>query len=507
MKFERTKNAKRNIGWGLFERAVALTVPFICRSALIRIFGINYAGLNSLFTSLLSTLNLAELGFGSTVVYFLYGAIAEDNKEKICSILNYLKKVYLIVGTTILTLGILAIPFLKNFIHSDIPEGINIYVIFLLSLSSTCLSYFLFTYRSSLIIAHQRHDVIFRISIVITIVDKALQLIAIFLFKNYYMYIGSGIVATIINNLLYNFASKKMYPDYNPKGKLEKTVRSNIQTKIKGLFLYKIGGVVSGQADSIVISSFLGLAIMGKYGNYYYVIYFLFMMFSMYYSTIRAGIGNSIALETVEKNHHDFKVLQFGQSWMVSWCTVCLYCLFQDFIVVYARVYNQLDFSIVICLCLYFWVWKMQDIVGTYKEAAGLWDKDKFRPLISALFNLFLNILTVRYIGLYGVILSTVVSTIIVDIPWATKVLFKEYFKKGEIDYYLSLLVSFCEMVGLCAITGFVCNTVHIGNIFARMAAKGLICIVLPNAIMFLIYRKSELFSSFVQRLKHAKKS
>lgn len=503
MKIERTKNAKRNIGWGLLERAVALVVPFVCRSALIRIFGINYAGLNSLFTSLLSTLNLAELGFGSAVVYFLYGAIAADDKEKIRKILGYLKRVYLVVGTVILTLGIGLVPFLKYFIHSEIPEGINIVVIFLLSLASTVLSYFLFSYRSSLIIAHQRHDVLFRISIVMTILDKGLQIMAIFVFRNYYLYIGSGIATTVINNLLYYFASKKMYPEYIPSGKLDKSAKLAIGTKIRGLFLYKIGSIVSSQADSIVISSFLGLAIMGKYGNYYYVIYFLFMLFSMYYSTIRAGIGNSIALETVEKNHHDFKVLQFGQKWMVSWCTVCLFCLFQDFIIIYAKAENQLPISVVICFCLYFWIWKIQDIVFTYKEASGLWDKDKFRPLISALVNLCLNICTVRYLGLYGVMLSTVVSLIAIDIPWATKVLFSEYFKTGKKEYYLGLVMSFFETVALCAVTGLACSKVNIDNVFLRIIVRGILCVIIPNAIMFIIYRKSELFHSFVRKLRN----
>ncbi|MBR4173193.1 MAG: polysaccharide biosynthesis protein [Clostridia bacterium] len=506
MRIERTKNAKRNIGWGLFERAVALVVPFVCRSAIIRIFGINYAGLNSLFASLLSALNLAELGFGSASVYFLYSAIAEDDKEKICKILAYLKKAYLIVGTVVLTLGLLLVPFLKNFIHSDIPKGINIYIIFLLSLASTVLSYFLFSYRSAIIIAHQRHDVLFRISIAITIIDKGLQLVAIFLFKNYYMYIGSAIVATLINNMLYYFTSSKMFPNYVPSGRLESSVKSAMGKKIGGLLWYKLGSIVSTQADSIVISSFLGLAIMGKYGNYYYVIYFLFMLFSMYYSTIRAGIGNSIALDTVEKNHRDFKVLQFGQSWMISWCTVCLFCLFQDFIAIYAGDKNQLPFGIVVCMCIYFWIWKIQDIVYTYKEASGLWDKDKFRPLISAGTNLLLNICTVKFIGLYGVILSTVVSILVIDIPWSTKVLFAEYFKDGKREYYLSLIKSFAELVSLCAITGFACSFVNIDSTLLRLIVKAAICVIVPNAIILAIHCKSELFSSFIKKIIHTAK-
>ena len=88
MRIERTKNAKRNFIWGLINKILGLIVPFICRGAIIRIFGMNYLGLNSLFTSILTTLNLAELGFGSAIVFFMYKAIADDDKAKICALMS-----------------------------------------------------------------------------------------------------------------------------------------------------------------------------------------------------------------------------------------------------------------------------------------------------------------------------------------------------------------------------------------------------------------------------------
>lgn len=62
MKIERTKNASRNILFGIILKIYQIAVPFLMRTAMIYFMGVQYLGLNSLFTSVLQVLNLAELG-------------------------------------------------------------------------------------------------------------------------------------------------------------------------------------------------------------------------------------------------------------------------------------------------------------------------------------------------------------------------------------------------------------------------------------------------------------
>ncbi|MBR4329805.1 MAG: polysaccharide biosynthesis protein, partial [Candidatus Riflebacteria bacterium] len=84
-------------------------------------------GLNSLFTSVLQVLNLTELGVSSALVYSMYKPIAEDNKEKICQLMNLYKYYYRIIGFIILCIGLILLPFIPNLIHGNIPSDINIY--------------------------------------------------------------------------------------------------------------------------------------------------------------------------------------------------------------------------------------------------------------------------------------------------------------------------------------------------------------------------------------------
>ena len=161
---DKTRNAKKGIITGVVNKVITLLIPFIVRTIFIKVIGIEYAGLNGLFTSLLQVLNLAELGFASAVVYSMYKPIADRDDETICALLNFYRRVYKVVGYVVLGAGLLVLPFIKYFINGNPPEDINLYVVYLVLLFNTSISYLLYGYKTSLLNAYQRTDVINNIS-------------------------------------------------------------------------------------------------------------------------------------------------------------------------------------------------------------------------------------------------------------------------------------------------------------------------------------------------------
>ena len=117
----KTKNAMRNIIFGMGLRIYQIIVPFLMRTAMIYFMGIEYLGLNSLFTSILQVLNLAELGVGSAMVYSMYKPIAEDDKDTICALLKLYKKYYFFIGLVIATIGIIITPMITKLINGEVP--------------------------------------------------------------------------------------------------------------------------------------------------------------------------------------------------------------------------------------------------------------------------------------------------------------------------------------------------------------------------------------------------
>ena len=141
----------------------------------------DYVGLGSLFTSILQVLSLAELGFGSAIVYSMYKPIAEKDTKMLSALVCFYRKIYRIIGAIILGVGIVIMPLLQFIISGDVPKDINIYILYIIYLLNTVTSYFMYAYKQSLLLAHQRNDVDSNISSIANLGMYVLQILALLL--------------------------------------------------------------------------------------------------------------------------------------------------------------------------------------------------------------------------------------------------------------------------------------------------------------------------------------
>ena len=79
---------------------------------MIYFMGVQYLGLNSLFTSILQVLNLTELGVGSAMVYSMYKPIADDDTKTICALMRLYRLYYRIIVLVIAVIGGILTPFI-----------------------------------------------------------------------------------------------------------------------------------------------------------------------------------------------------------------------------------------------------------------------------------------------------------------------------------------------------------------------------------------------------------
>lgn len=508
MKLERSKNATRNVVWGAANKIIVILAQLVIRATLVRVLGEQYLGLNSWFTSILSVLSLAELGITSALVFHMYRAIVEDDKEKICALLYFYRRCYHTIAVVILVLGLAVLPLLPFLVSTDVPTDVNIYILYLINLSSTVISYSLFAYKGCLLEAHQRSDLVSKIAVLVNTMQYGVQLVMLFAFKNYYLYSIVTPVMFLASNLLTAFVAGKHYPDYRPFGKPDAELRKAIFGKVKALFVYKVGNVCATSVDNLVVGAFLGVSVLGAFTNYQYIITMLFSFLLMYYNAIQAGLGNSIVTESVERNFVNFKKLLFMQSWICGFCAVCLLCLYQDFIGLWMGENMLLSMDLVLCFVVYFYAFKIQDAVTVFKDAAGMWEPDRWRPLVSAGCNLAINIVLVQFIGLYGILFSTIICCLLIDLPWAAYVLFKNYFKKSVGIYYVRLLVYTLVNVAVAAAVFGICYLIPAGNSLGERVLWFLckigICAVLSNLLFVLVYHRTKEFKSVWQTGKNA---
>lgn len=491
----RKKNATRNIIFGTCLKLYQIVVPFLMRTIMIYFMGVQYLGLNSLFTSVLQVLNLAELGVGSAMVYSMYKPVAEHDNNTICALMGLYRKYYRIIGMVVLAAGCVIIPFVPHLIKSDVPEGINIYVLYVMNLLATVFTYWLYAYKNSILQAYQRNDIVSKVTIITDTIKYILQIFTIVFLKNYYIYVLVLILLQIASNIITAAVVTRMYPEYRCKGSLPKEEVAQINSRIRDLFTSKIGAVIVNSADTVVISAFLGLTVLAIYQNYFFIISSVIAFIAVVFNSCTAGIGNSIIVETKEKNYNDFKKFTFLIAWIAGFCTVCIVCLMQPFMNIWMNGNEKLmlGMSEVVCFCIYFFVYEIQQLLLTYKDAAGMWHEDKYRPLVTALTNLALNIIMVQFFGLYGVLLSTVISIIFIGMPWLFYNLFTVLFKRNAAKYVIRVVYYTVITIVISIITYSVCSLVPFTGI-AELIVKLIICIIVPNLLFFATLFKFEEF-------------
>ena len=487
----RTKNTSRNIVWGVANKIVTLLLPFVTRTIIIYLLGANYLGIGTLFTSVLSFLSLTELGLGSAIVYTMYKPIVDGDINRISAIFNYYKKFYRIIGIVMLAIGTVILPAIPYLINGDPPENINVYILYYIYLINTVISYFFAGYRASLLSAHQREDIILKRTTAVNVFVQILQIVALASTKNFYVYAIVPILGTLITNLLNAVITKKMFPEIQPKGELDMETRNSIKRKLSGLVGTKLNSVVVHSADTIVISSSLGLILTGQYGNYYMIFNAVCGFIALIFSSMTASIGNKLVTGSIEESYAFFKKLSFMNGWIVAWCSVCFVCLFEAFMELWVGKELCLGLLFSAFMALYFYMYQIQKTILTFKDAAGIWYTDRARPYVSMVINLISNLVLVKIIGIYGIVLSTIIS-FVVSLPWANRVLYKNLFHKSSISNLVSILKNFVITVLLCVITYFVCTLC--GDGILGLVERLVICCIVPNVIFILIYFRNENF-------------
>ena len=501
MKIERTKNAARNMKFGVLNKLYTILVPFLMRTVMLRVMGVEYLGLGGLFHSIMQTLNIAELGVNSAMVFTMYRAIAEDDGVKIRALMKQYRRYYRLIGLFIAVVGVALVPFLPRLVTGKVPADVSLQVIYLLELGTTVLTYWLFSYKNCLLMAHQRQDVSSKIWLALSVVQTVVQLLTLYVLHNYYAYLTTALAVQIAVNIVTAVVVSRMYPDYWPEGELEPSELSKIHGRIRDLFFAKVAGTIVTSADSIVISAFLGLRVLAIYQNYYYIMNSVVGFLLIISSSTIAGIGNSLITETKEKNYQDFRKLSFLMLWLITVCVCCFAGMYQPFMELWVGKEHLFADPIMLLFCVYFYVYMVQRIGIIYKDASGIWRDDRTRTILTALTNLVLNLAFVRWWGVYAIILSTVFSYLVVGTPWLIRNLFRLVFERSPREYVVSLLGHTALTIAICALCVWLCALTPSHGL-AALVLHGLIAVALSNAALFLCYRRSGYFAQSLQLVK-----
>ena len=78
----RTQKSARNFLFTLCANGVAILIGLVAQRIFVRILGLEYAGLNGLFSNVITMLAIADLGIGEAIVFHLYKPLEKKDIEK-----------------------------------------------------------------------------------------------------------------------------------------------------------------------------------------------------------------------------------------------------------------------------------------------------------------------------------------------------------------------------------------------------------------------------------------
>ncbi len=494
----RSYNSKKNLINGLFNQALTIFLTFFCRTLFIKYLGIQYLGINGLYANILELLSLTELGLSNIALFRLYKPIADNDEKKINELVTFFTKVYNVIFLIVLLFGLLITPFLRFIIDSNLPLN-ELTIYYLMFLLNTCFSY-LFISKRLLIIADQKIYIVKNATTVFLVIQNLLQMIIIYFYKNYYLYLIIQIVCTLLLNIFIGYKCKKNYIFLKTDKSLSNNEKKDIFLQTKDLFIYKISVVIINSTDNIFVSILLGTIFVGYYSNYSMIVTMISNILIVIVNSISSSIGNLNVKETNDKKVDLFYVLLFAMQWIVGICSTCLLLLFNDFITLWIGENYLFDIWTVIIIVLNFYVTNIISPIWIYREAMGLYNKVKNIILLTAFLNIVLSLILGYFFGLSGIFLATIISKMLTTIWYEPIILLKNSLKSSVKIYYIKqILFMMFFIISSYVVYEFTKNIVV--NSLSLFIFKALIVLLLSNIIYLVLFFRKKEFKYIIKKI------
>lgn len=497
----RVKSSLINIGAGLANQIIITLLSFISRTVFIYTLGIEYLGINGLFTNILAMLTLAEAGLGASIMYSLYKPVAENDQYRINVLMNFYKNAYMVIALVILALGLAIMPFLDFIIKDSKVE--NIHTIYLIFLLNTVAPYF-YVHKSSFLNVCQKSYIVTAIYSVSSILSVLIKIAILHYTENYILYLVIDSVITITNSIILAVIVNRMYPylKNKVKGKLDNDTKKDITKNVKAIVLQNIGNYLVIGTDNIIISSFVSVAAVGLYSNYNMLIEICRTFINQVFNNIYHSVGNLVAKENVEKVYSIYKTYRFLNFWLYSFFTIFLAVMLEDFIALWIGSEFVMEEGLLLVLMIIFYERGIRNSITTIKTTSGIFNEDRFAPLCQAAINLIVSIILVQKMGIIGVFIGTIVGALAVPFWTAPYLVFKMVFKIPVRSYFIVYISYLVIGTGTYYTTYLITEFLQVDSV-QNLLLKGLICFLFPNLIYLILFYKTTEFQYLLKVLSN----
>ncbi|MCR9263390.1 MAG: hypothetical protein NXH86_04490 [Flavobacteriaceae bacterium] len=437
----RVRKSIKNAKIGIFFFGLSILAQFFSRKIFLEFLGDEFMGLTGTLRSMLSFLNLAELGIGTAIGYTLYKPIFDNDKIEINKVIGLLGFLYQRIGLIVLGTGVVASLFFP-WIFNDTSLSIGlVYFTFFSFLATTLFSYFV-NYHMVLLEADQKGYVVQGYFQTSNIIRLIVQSLVSYYFQSLYVWVALELFFSILYCIILRIKVKEHYPWLTIRANETKNIIKEypeVIKNIKQLFVHKIGSFVKDGTDNILVFALVSLESVAFFGNYQLIFTKLTGLVKMVFSGTRAGIGNLVAENNMKNIFKVFWEIQALQFFIGGVLGLVLYHCIEPFITIWVGEEYILDKSVLLLLVIIFFIGQVRGAVEFFKNAYGLFS-DTWAPAAEAIVNLLISFIFGRMLGISGIMLGTLVSLVLFVVIWKPYFLYKHGFKTSLWPYWKGFL-------------------------------------------------------------------
>lgn len=489
----RLKKSLKNILFNIGSQIIIIILSFISRKIFIDKLGSLYLGVDGIILSLISLLSIIESGVGTAITYNLYEPLAKKQIDKIKSLMCVYKKIYRCLGLLITCLGIICYPLLKKLIGDE--QRIEfLFLVYILIILKNTFTYFN-AHKFALINSDQNGYKLKVYNVIFIGISTLAKIIVLKLTQDYTLYLTIDLLFFTSQNIYMGLIVERLYPYLKSKEilTLDKKIYMNIKNNTKAMFLHKIGSFFVFGTDNILISKYISIIMVGYYSNYIMIVGQIGAIFGIVISSLSSSVGNLIILENNSKKYSLFKIIFFINFWIFSSICIILNNLISPFIKWWIGDSYVLEESVVLIILLNFYITQMRSAGYLFKSGAGIFQEDKFFPLIESGVNLICSLILVKNFGLKGILLGTTLSSLAVPFwtqPYLIyKIIFKKSFYKYLYRYLLYTLIFFIVGAIINVLSSYLIND----TIF-NLIINGMLYLIVINIIYIILFYRTKEF-------------
>lgn len=506
------KKSVLNVGVSIFFKIILLLTNIVVRRFLIKYIGNEINGLHSLYISLLDFLSVAELGVGSAITFCMYKPIVEGDRDKVSALYGLFTKLYYVIGAIILICGCALMPALP-FLAKDYQNvSVNLYYTFGLMLDSVVLSY-VFCSKTSLINAYKNNYITTLISSCGQLLQYVLQIIVLICSGSFVWFLICRIITIVIQWIVTEWLARwKYHSIINNKQPIDSETRKDVTKNVKAMFMHKIGTVLVNTTDSLIISAFLGIVLLGKYSNYTVIMLAMTGILALCFTPLTSIIGHMCveeSKESVRKYYNFFYTFNFllGIVFFLGY-----YAVIDNLVAICFGDGLQMDKSVSLVITVNYFIQFMRQSTVLFRDATGTFYNDRWKPLLEGIVNIILSVGFVylfQYVlgndfAVIGVIVATIITNLFISHIVEPYVLFKYALDSSVRKHYLKNYLYMIFFVGLLLALHFTMITNE--SQWMELLANGGISLAYSFVFSILIIAVNKDFrhyiNSFVKRRK-----